>query len=298
MGVLVKQFEAANPDIEVRMQLIPWGTYYDKLTLSMAYGGTPDVFIMQAARFPEFASFHTIRPAHRPVRERQVRRLTAKDFATGSVPRRVSIEGTQYALPLDMHPDRAVLQHETVSRGRNRGRARQCKAADDARRVYRGCPQKLTRDTTGAGGRPDQWGFVITNQHSNWLTFADQFGGGIVSPDGKHGAMSSPGSLAATQFLCDLIYKYRVCPQARGRRCVARLPDGKSGDGDGGHLHGDRRSKSSKGLDFAGAPIPHSSARKQGVWARNTSAVRACGHFARAGARRDGVLCASCPITA
>jgi len=51
MAAIVKQFQADNPDVEVKMQIIPWGTYYDKLTLSLAYGGAPDVFIMQAARF-------------------------------------------------------------------------------------------------------------------------------------------------------------------------------------------------------------------------------------------------------
>src|SRR5262249_48887284 len=39
MEALVYQFQEANPDVRVRMQIIPWGTYYDKLTLSLAYGG-------------------------------------------------------------------------------------------------------------------------------------------------------------------------------------------------------------------------------------------------------------------
>jgi multiple sugar transport system substrate-binding protein len=62
MEKIVAQFQKQNPDVAVRMQIIPWGTYYDKLTLSMAYGGAPDVFVMHAGRLPEFATFDTIRP--------------------------------------------------------------------------------------------------------------------------------------------------------------------------------------------------------------------------------------------
>src|SRR3569833_474394 len=54
MQGMVDQFQRENPDIKVRMQIIPWGTYYDKLTLSLAYGGAPDVFIVHAARLHEF----------------------------------------------------------------------------------------------------------------------------------------------------------------------------------------------------------------------------------------------------
>src|SRR5216684_2975026 len=54
MEKMVHRFQERNPDISVRTQIIPWGTYYDKLTLSLAYGGAPDLFVVHAARLPEF----------------------------------------------------------------------------------------------------------------------------------------------------------------------------------------------------------------------------------------------------
>jgi hypothetical protein len=33
----------------MRMQIMPWGTCCDKLTLSLVYGGAPEVFILVAA---------------------------------------------------------------------------------------------------------------------------------------------------------------------------------------------------------------------------------------------------------
>src|SRR5579862_6756827 len=100
MSALVKQFQAENPDVQVKMQIIPWSTYYDKLTLSLAYGGAPDVFILQAARFPEFASFHTLRSLT-DLYASEKPPLTSSDFAP--VPWKESFyEGTHYALPLDI----------------------------------------------------------------------------------------------------------------------------------------------------------------------------------------------------
>ena len=62
MEVMVDKFQQDNPDVRVKMQIIPWGTYYDKVTLALAYGGAPDVFVCHAARIPEFASFGKLRP--------------------------------------------------------------------------------------------------------------------------------------------------------------------------------------------------------------------------------------------
>src|SRR5688572_23404646 len=55
MERIVKQFNASNPDVRVRMQIIPWATYYDKLTLGLAFGDPPDVFVLHANRVPEYA---------------------------------------------------------------------------------------------------------------------------------------------------------------------------------------------------------------------------------------------------
>ncbi|MEJ5253023.1 MAG: extracellular solute-binding protein, partial [Armatimonadota bacterium] len=61
MERIVKQFERET-GIRVKMQIIPWATYYDKLILSLAYGGAPDVFICHANRIAEFARYGVFRP--------------------------------------------------------------------------------------------------------------------------------------------------------------------------------------------------------------------------------------------
>ena len=260
MTGMVRQFEQENPDVEVHMQIIPWGTYYDKLTLALAYGGAPDVFVVQAARFPEFASFHTLHPVA-DVFAGAKPALGAKDFAP--VPWRESFyRGTQYALPLDTHPiglyyNTKLFQDAGIVDAQ--GRAKPPTTLPE----FLADAKKLTRDTTGEG-RPDQWGFVFTFEHTNWLTFAHQFGGDVLTPDGRHGAMSSPGSLAATHLMCDLITKYKVAPKPEGIDSWLALRQGKVGMAMEG-IYMLSSLKETTGLQFAGAPVPQFGPDK-GVW--------------------------------
>ena len=261
MTAMVQQFQQENPDIEVKMQLIPWGTYYDKLTLSLAYGGAPDVFIIQAARFPEFASFHTLRPLT-DLYATTLPHLGASQFAP--VPWKESFyQGTHYALPLDTHPiglyyNTKLFQDAGIVDAQ--GRAKPPATLDE----FLADAKKLTKDTTGAGGPPDQWGFVIANQHTTWLTFAHQFGGDILTPDGKHGTMSSPACLQATHLLCDLIYKYKVAPKPEGIDSWLALRQGKVAMSMEG-IYMLSSLQETTGLQFAGAPVPQFGPDK-GVW--------------------------------
>ena len=260
MTAMVQQFQKENPDIEVDMQLIPWGTYYDKLTLSLAYGGAPDVFIMQAARLPEYASFGEMKDLSANYAS-DPKPLTAGKFA--AVPWKESFyNGVHVALPLDIHPmgmyyntklfkDAGIVD----AHGNAKPPTNLTEFIADAK--------KLTKDTTG-NGRIDQWGFVFTFQHTNWLTFAHQFGGDMVTPDGKSGAMSSPQSLAATNLMCDFIYKYKIAPRPEGVDAWLAMRQGKAAMAFEG-IYMLNSLQTTPGLQFAGAPVPQFGPMKA-VW--------------------------------
>ncbi len=259
MEKIVRQFQVENPDVKVRMQIIPWGTYYDKLTLSLAYGGAPELFVMHAGRLPEFASFDTLRPldeyfkaatpssASSPAQPP----LGARDFAP--VPWSASFyKGRQLALPLDVHPiglyyNTALFRKAGIVDGAGRAKPPRTWAEflDAARR--------LTRDTN-KDGRPDQWGFVFTWQRTNWMTIAGQFGGGILSPDGRS-LMDSPGSIQATHLMRDMVYKYKVAPRPEGIDAWLAFRQGKVGMAMEG-IYMLTGLEEQKGLPFAGAPVP------------------------------------------
>jgi multiple sugar transport system substrate-binding protein len=252
MKAMVTLFEKENPDIEVRMQLIPWGTYYDKLTLAMAYGGAPDVFIIQAARFPEFASYGTLRPLE-TLYEKTDPPLTAKQFVP--LPWNESFyRGIHYALPLDTHPlglyyNTALFKAAGIID--THGNAKPPTSLSE----FLADAKKLTKTPAG-GGPPTQWGFVFTNEHSNWLTIAHQFGGDIVTPDGKHGAMASPAGLAATHLMCDFIYKDKIAPMPGGISDAWMLfREGKAAMAMEG-IYMLNSLQTTQGLQFAGAHAP------------------------------------------
>ena len=251
MEAMVEKFQQENPDIRVKMQLIPWGTYYNKLTLALAYGGAPDVFICQAHRMPEFASFDTLRPLKDLYASSQPP-LTAAQFA--KAPWRSSFyNGVQYGLPLDVWPMGMyynVKLFKAAGIVDAHGNALPPHTWDE----FLVDAKKLTKDTTGRG-RPDQWGFVITNQETIFLAMTDQFGGDILTPDGKHGNLSSPACLAAVQRMHDLIYKYHVAPRPEGIDSWLALQQGKVAMGMEG-IYMLSSLQEQKTQDFAGAPIP------------------------------------------
>ena len=52
MWEIIKNFEADYPEYEVEMEIIPWGTYFDKLMVSLGSGKPPDVFILHENEIP------------------------------------------------------------------------------------------------------------------------------------------------------------------------------------------------------------------------------------------------------
>ena len=49
------EFTKENPDITVRMEVLPWDQYWTKLTTELASGKAPDVFWLTVDYFPDFA---------------------------------------------------------------------------------------------------------------------------------------------------------------------------------------------------------------------------------------------------
>lgn len=260
MDVLVKQFRRENPGIQVKMQTIPWGTYYDKLTLSLAYGGAPDVFVVHAVRLPQFESFETLEPltAHYA---QSAPALSEAEFAP--VPWRATFyRGKQYAVPLDVHPLGMYYNTKLFEKSGivdENGKAKPPKTFAE----FLDAAKRMTKDTNG-DGRPDQWGFAFTWQRTNWLTIAGQFGVRILSPDGKRCTLDSPQNLRALGLMHDLIYKYKVAPKPEGVDAWLSFRQGRVGMALEG-IYMLTSLEEQKDLAFAGAPAPQFGP-KQEVW--------------------------------
>ncbi len=57
---LVSDFEAANPDIHVKVEVTDWDSYWDKLRIQTVGGDAPDIFAMDAPIYPDWQSRGTL----------------------------------------------------------------------------------------------------------------------------------------------------------------------------------------------------------------------------------------------
>ncbi|MCC6729532.1 MAG: ABC transporter substrate-binding protein [Chthonomonadales bacterium] len=258
MERMTKRF-TAETGIPVRMQIIPWATYYDKLTLSLAYGDAPDLFVCHANRIAEFARYQVFAP---------IAPLLAADpsFDVDDIIPRVRSAatycGTQVALPLDCHPQglyynaRLFREAGIVDAG---GRAAPPRTLDE----FLAAARRLTRDEDG-DGQPEQWGFAFTWLRTNWITFLSQFGAGILTPDLSRAALAEPPALEATRLMRDLIYRYRVAPKPEGIDAWMGFRQGRVAMAIEG-IYMISSLQTQPGLSYAGAPVPRFGPNP-GVW--------------------------------
>ena len=59
---MVRKFNKENPDIQVKMQRIDWGTYYNKLFVAGIGKRGPDIFVVHADSLARFAYADFLRP--------------------------------------------------------------------------------------------------------------------------------------------------------------------------------------------------------------------------------------------
>lgn len=249
MERIVRRFNREHKAVRVRMQIIPWGTYYDKVTLGLAYGGAPDVFVLHASRLPEYAASEAVSPMDDLVARGE---LAESDFAPRSWAA-ASWKGKQCAIPLDCHPiglyyNRELFRKAGIvdSAGRPQPPTNLAEFIDAAK--------KLTRDTNG-DGRPDQWGFVYTWLRTNAHTFLAQNESGWLRPDCRRSDLDSGKSREAFEIMSSLIYKHKVCPPPGGIDAWVGFQTGRVGMALEG-IYMLSSLEQQKGLDFAGAECP------------------------------------------
>ncbi len=249
MERIVRSFNRRHPHIRVRMQIIPWGTYYDKLTLGLAYGNPPDAFILHVNRFPEYAHYESLEPIGSLL---EAGGLDPDDFMP--IPWKAGIwEGTQYGIPLDCHPQGLYYNIDLFrkagivdSRGNARPPTNLAEFLDAAK--------KLTIDRDG-DGKPEQWGFAFTWMRTNAFTFMGQFGGGMLDSDLKRSALERPEAQKALGLMKDLIYRYKVAPSPEGQDSWVGFQTGRVAMAlEGVYMLSSLEEQ--EDLRFAGAPCP------------------------------------------
>lgn len=253
MEKIVRRFNQEHEGrIRVNMQIIPWGTFYDKVTLGLAFGGAPEVFVIHVNRFPEYAHHGVLGNLDDLAKQGG---LDGEDFVEAAW-EAAHWEGTLRALPLDCHPLGLYYNLDLFEKA---GIARPPQSYDE----FMDAARKLTRDNDG-DGRPEQWGFAFTWLHSNSLCFLNQFGTGLLDESLKSSGLDTPEATAAMERMLDIV-RAGVAPPPEGQDAWLGFQTGKVAMA----LEGVYMMTSlveQKGLRFAAAPVPQFGPRKA-VWA-------------------------------
>lgn len=253
MEAVVKRFNAEHKGkIRVRMQIIPWGTFYDKVTLGLAFGGAPEVFVLHVNRFPEFASHGVLGAVDDLVARGE---LPPDDFVPAAW-RATFWQDQQYAVPLDVHPLGLFYNLDLFEKAGIRRPPETYEEFLDAAR-------KLTVDRN-RDGRPEQWGFAFTWLHSNSYQFLNQFGASLLTPDLQRSGLRSPEAEAAMRRMTDIIAA-GVAPRPEGQDAWLGFQTGKVAMAlEGVYMMAGL--KEQKHLRWAAAPVPQFGP-KRAVWA-------------------------------
>ncbi len=208
-------FTADNPDITVRMELLPWDQYWTKLTAELASGNGPDVFWLTVDRFPDLASKGVLAPIDDQLKAAGI------DLAKyhPNVAQSYRWEDQQYGMPKDMGIV-GLLYNKDLFKKAGIDEPGELEWNPGGTGSFEELARKLTVDKAGktaaeSGFDPTkikQWGCLSWNHgQTTWLNWIASNGGQVRDSGGQF-TYSSPKSVEALQWARDLIYKWHVSP--------------------------------------------------------------------------------------
>lgn len=197
----INNWQKSHPDIEVKLEHIPFGSYVSKILTEIAGRSAPDIVAAEVEMFVSFAD-KDIFVDLKPFIDKD-KSFSLDDFFPEVVDR-YTVDGKIFGIPRDTAPiacvyynkrlfDEAGVPYPTDDWDWN-------DLLDKAKKLT-----KVDKD-----GKIIQYGFYS----DIWYNFVLATGGKIVN-DVKHPTkclLNSPESIEGLQFLVDLSHKYKVSP--------------------------------------------------------------------------------------
>lgn len=191
MADLVKKFEAANPDIKIEAENVPWNSYYDQLYTSLVGGNAPDAAMVKLFAQPRLAEMGALEP----IGERIDAWAGKADLLDNLLELNKGPDGAQYYLPIQY----VVLYLYYRADLFEQAGLKPPTTCDE----FRDAAIKLTK-------APETYGFGLRGGKGGW----DQWGAFVLSQGAelKPGGLTSDKAVAANQWLIDLFQKDKVIP--------------------------------------------------------------------------------------
>ncbi|MBV7334432.1 extracellular solute-binding protein [Chloroflexi bacterium TSY] len=211
-------FAAENPEISVQRQIMPWGTFFDKLAAALVAGsGGPDVFVLWHSVMPQFARAGHLYPATQDLFELGM--VPEEDYLPQLI-EAITVDGTKWTMPLDNYGVGVYLNLDLLE---------QADVDPDSppqdQTEWLDVCRALTWNKNGnhpgdSGFDPDNievWGYSIGWPRATIQPSLYQWGADIISRENPPEVLiNSEGAIAATQFFVDLVYEHQVAPPPAG----------------------------------------------------------------------------------
>jgi len=196
---IIKQFNQQHENIQVTMQRMDWGTYYNKLFVAGLGNRAPDVFVLHSDQIDRFYRAGLMTPIDAMLTDGRV----PMDDLDPNVLAKTSRAGKHYALPLDVHPLGMFYNRRLFA---DAGIAK----APQTQKEFVEALHRLKR--AGDGGVA-QWGFVLGWFRVIMYSIMSQYGGRIF--DDATGALTldSPACREAMSFMAGLIVEQKLVPE-------------------------------------------------------------------------------------
>ncbi|MGV3491883.1 MAG: ABC transporter substrate-binding protein [Devosia sp.] len=172
---IVADFEAAHPDITVKVEVADWNTYWDKLRITTAGGDAPDIFAMDAPIYPDWQS----RGSLLDLTPYLAAEPTVLDGVYPGPLKAYQLEEGTFGLPRDFQ---TIVLYYNKAMFDAAGLA----YPDDTWTIekLRETAKALTLDTNG-DGTTDQWGLSteLLDMEPTWGAAVYGYGGAPISDD-------------------------------------------------------------------------------------------------------------------
>jgi multiple sugar transport system substrate-binding protein len=204
---IIARFEAENPDIQVQLEPVGSGDYYQLIRDQISSGSPPDILQIGDDAVPSFVERGAFVPLDTFIGSKDYP-LDTRIYLPGVLdPGKWA--GKQYLLPKDFSP-LAVYYNKKIFDRFSVPYPKEGWTWDDFLRTAKA----LTKDTNG-DGKTEIWGVELPGAWpAGFEYWSAAAGGRLASPDGLGfvGYMDSPQNAEALQFYVDLYHRYKVAP--------------------------------------------------------------------------------------
>jgi multiple sugar transport system substrate-binding protein len=194
---IVSDFEAANPNIKVDVQVSDWDSYWTKLKTLLAANSSPDVFAMDAPLYLDYQSRGSLLNLQPYIDNNP-------GMLDGLFPNTLEAYKTPqgyFGLPRDFQTI-VVFYNKDMFDAAGVAYPKADWTYDDLRATAKA----LTKDTNGDGAI-DQFGYVIDpwDMEPGWSEIIWAYGGNIITADHTKTLIGEPKARQAWQFLYDMM---------------------------------------------------------------------------------------------